>query len=146
MKADPAILATFGLYFMFVVIYLFFELVIINYRPVILPGEEHVEASFPSSHSMLAVMIMGSYYLLSQRYIAEDKTKLIVRIVCIVLMAGTVLTRLFAGVHWLTDIIGGVWIGAVLIIAYDGVLDVCDEYRRKKKKKKKARPQENAQA
>ncbi len=145
-KAEPAILATFGLYCMFVIIYLFFELVIINYRPVIMPGDEHVEASFPSSHSMLAVMIMGSYYLLAQRYVREDTLKLVLRILCVLLIVGTPLTRLLAGVHWLTDIIGGIWIGAVLLIAYDGVLDVCDETRRKRKKKKKARTQENAQA
>ncbi|MBR2760484.1 MAG: phosphatase PAP2 family protein [Solobacterium sp.] len=143
-KADPAVLATFALYFMFAVIYLFFEIVIINYRPMIMPGDEHVEASFPSSHSMLAVIIMGSYYLLTQRYVTNLKTRKILRIVCAVLMVGTILTRFLSGVHWLTDILGGVWIGIALIIAYDGALDDCDAYRKKKKRKKKAAPAEAA--
>lgn len=146
-NAEPVVLATFGLYFMFAVIYLLFELFIVNYRPVIMPGDEHVEASFPSSHSMLAVIVMGSFYLMTQRYVRNEKAKRIIRILCIILMAGTILTRLLAGVHWHTDIVGGVWIGIALIAAFDGILDLCDlKRKRKRRKKKKAHPLETSEA
>ena len=50
--------ATLGIYILLAVLYLVFEFVVINYRPVIL--EEGLEASFPSTHSMLAIAVMFS--------------------------------------------------------------------------------------
>ncbi len=137
MKVDHALLATYVLYFAVIVIYILFEVVIINYRPVIMPGEEHVEASFPSSHTMLGMVFNGSFFLLIQRYVKDRKMCRILSIVTGVLLVASVLSRLFSGVHWFTDILGGVWISTVLLLAYDGALDEVDKRRRRKKRKKK---------
>ena len=59
-KVDPEIYALAGLYVVVLMLYVIFEKVIINYRPVIMPDEEHVEASFPSSHTMLGFVILHS--------------------------------------------------------------------------------------
>jgi len=95
--------------------YLLFELVVINYRPVLEDGA--LAASYPSSHSMLAVAVagMGTGYLVR-------RLKGVWRVICCVaLNAAAVLTvggRLLGGVHWLTDIIGGCLFGLVITFGY----------------------------
>ena len=54
-RVDADLWALAGLYVALGAAYVLFEKVIINYRPVILPTETALEASFPSSHTMLAV-------------------------------------------------------------------------------------------
>ena len=53
LKVDKEILALGGLYILVIGIYVLFENVIVNYRPIIMPGCSNPEASFPSSHTML---------------------------------------------------------------------------------------------
>ena len=101
------------------VAYVFFEVLVINYRPVLEDGE--LAASYPSSHTMLAVAVagMGAIYLL-RRF----KPKIwhgslgasLIGLACV-----TVASRLFSGVHWLTDILGGVLLGGVIVAAYGAV-------------------------
>ena len=122
-KVDPELLALLCLYGAVFVVYVFFEVVIINYRPIIMPGELHPEASFPSSHTMLACVILGSAILLVKRYIPSLRARLVLRILCGVLMAVVILGRLYSGVHWLTDICGGILYGAALVFLYAGALD-----------------------
>ena len=69
LKVDREILALGGLYIVVIGLYLFFENVIINYRPIIMPDNTSPEASFPSSHTMLVCVIMGSAAMLINRYI-----------------------------------------------------------------------------
>ena len=122
-KVDPELLALACLYGAVFVVYVFFEVVVINYRPIIMPGELHPEASFPSSHTMLACVILGSAMLLVKQYIPFRRTRLVLRILCGVLMAVVVLGRLYSGVHWLTDICGGLLYGAALLFLFAGALD-----------------------
>ena len=65
LKVDKELLALGGLYLIVIGLYVLFELVIVNYRPIIMPGSIHPEASFPSSHTMLVCVIMGSAILFS---------------------------------------------------------------------------------
>ncbi len=112
-----------GLFMMFFVffgaaaLYVLFEMVIINYRPIILPGEE-LEASFPSSHTLLAVAFMGPVI----HDIAVKEKSRIAKAILIptgaVLMASVIVGRLLSGVHWLTDILGGLFIGSALVLTY----------------------------
>ncbi|MBQ7677164.1 MAG: phosphatase PAP2 family protein [Lachnospiraceae bacterium] len=117
-KVDRPLLALGGLYVVTAVLYVFFEKVVVNYRPVILPGEEHVEASYPSTHTLLAVVVFGSAFLLFGRYVQNETAQAILQIVNVVLLVFTVLGRLLSGAHWLTDIIGGILLGAGLVCAY----------------------------
>lgn len=120
-KADRHMSAMFLVYFILAVVYVVFEKVIINYRPVIMPGDEHVEASFPSSHTMLLVTIMGVAAVALGHYIENKVVKIILQILCIVLIAAMVMGRLLSGVHWFTDVIGGVLIGLTLVFLYIGL-------------------------
>jgi undecaprenyl-diphosphatase len=100
--------------------YLFFEIVVINCRPVLEEGE--LAASYPSSHAMLAASVagMGAAYLfkyLKPKFWHGLLCGFLVGLACV-----TVSLRLFGGVHWLTDIVGGVLLGLVITFAY---LSVC---------------------
>ncbi len=99
------------------VLYVLFEFVIINYRPIILPGEE-LEASFPSSHTLLAVAFIGPAI---HDAIVKEKSKTAKWVLAAsfaVLMVAVVVGRFISGVHWLTDILGGLLIGSTLVLTY----------------------------
>ena len=98
-KVDPEIYALAGLYVVVLMLYVIFEKVIINYRPVIMPDEEHVEASFPSSHTMLGFVIMGSTFIVIDKYIKNESICRLIRIVSILILIAIVFGRLFSGVH-----------------------------------------------
>lgn len=100
--------------------YVFFEIFIINYRPILMDGE--IEASYPSSHTMLAVCFLFAVIRECNILINNDQTNKMIKIASIVLMVAIVLGRLISGVHWFTDIIGGVLISSVLCMLYHSVL------------------------
>ena len=118
------------LYVVFAALYVFFEKVIINYRPMIMPDETDPEASFPSTHTMLVCVVMGSTILLLRRYIHNDVLRLVLQIVSALIIVVMVVGRLLCGVHWLTDIIGGVLISAALVSAYAAMIDKGRKKRR----------------
>ena len=122
LKVDREILSLGGLYIVVIGLYLFFENVIINYRPIIMPDNTSPEASFPSSHIMLVCVIMGSAAMLINRYIRNKPLNRILRAVCYVIIGVTVVGRLIAGVHWFTDILGGILISVTLLSLYEEVI------------------------
>ena len=118
LKVDRAILALGGLYIIVIGLYVLFEVLIVNYRPIIMPGGTGPEASFPSSHTMLVCVIMGSAMMLIDRYIAVKTLRGLLRIICAVIIGVTVIGRSIAGVHWFTDILGGILISASLLALF----------------------------
>ncbi len=112
-KVDPAIYGLGGLYIITIMFYLLFEILVINYRPILTDGE--LEASFPSSHTMLAVSVLGSAIIYFITKLKNSKPFVIANFVLIVMMAGG---RLISGVHWFTDIVGGVILGCALVSLY----------------------------
>lgn len=115
-----------GCYFVIVVAaYLFFEMYIINYRPVIL--QEGLEASFPSSHTMIVLCIMAAVIEQFRRRIHQPKLRWCVCFVSGAIIAVTIIGRLVSGVHWMTDIVAGVLLGTALFSLY---LSVVKEYNK----------------
>lgn len=112
-KVDKKIICLGIFYVLVGITYVFFEKVIINYRPVMLEGE--LEASYPSSHTMLAVCICLSSLLISKDYIKNIKIRKIVNDITWLLMVVLVVGRSLSGVHWISDIIGGVIISLFLV-------------------------------
>lgn len=98
--------------------YLLFEKVIINYRPVILDEAEGLEASFPSSHTMIAIVILGSAIHQLRQRIRNGGLRVIVLAACWLLMIGIIAGRIMSGVHWATDIAGGLLLALALIFTY----------------------------
>ncbi|MBR2991298.1 MAG: phosphatase PAP2 family protein [Solobacterium sp.] len=100
-----------------IVTYILFEHVIINYRPVTPDGV--LEASYPSSHTMIAMSVLGSSALYLQAHRKYNRT------MAAAMWTGTVLApvlRLFSGQHWLTDIIGGCLFSLAFIALYRALI------------------------
>ena len=133
LKVDKEILLLGALYVVTVIFYIFFEKVIVNYRPILLPDGEGVEASFPSSHTMLSCVILGSGLQLLKKYGKKNKTlQLVLTVVFAVMLALIVAGRLISGVHWFTDILGGILLSVALLNAYEGLLKL---WKRSEKQK-----------
>ena len=114
-KVDKRLIILGCFYIMVLLCYIFFENVIINYRPILIDGV--LEASYPSSHTVLAITICLSSLLISKYYFKENIQKT-VDIITWILLIIIVVGRLLSGVHWLTDIIGGIIISDFLVTAY----------------------------
>lgn len=112
-KVDVKIYVLACFYLLTFAFYLLFEVVVINYRPVLIEGE--LEASYPSSHTLLSFCVIGSALILLEDFIKNKKLLTAGYIVGAVIMLATVFTRLFSGAHWFTDIIGGVILSSALI-------------------------------
>ena len=125
-KVDGAIYALAGLYVVTIGLYVIFEKVIINYRPVIMPDEVALEASFPSSHTMLACVIFGSAIVMIGKYIDNDMLCKLLIALATVLLILVVAGRLVSGVHWFTDIVGGVLISGALVFTFIGIVGKID--------------------
>ena len=124
LKVDKEVLCLGGLYVIMMALYVFFEKVIVNFRPILEEGQTLPEASFPSSHTMLACVVFGSMLLILDKYLTDPKMLRVVKLVLWVIIILSVLGRLFCGVHWLTDILGAVWISITLIFAFSAMLDI----------------------
>ena len=116
-KVDCRILLLGVFYVMVIAVYLFFEVVVVNDRPIIL--SESLEASFPSSHVMFVNCIMATAMLQFHYYLRERKAWLWMSdIVSVLIITATVIGRLISGVHWFTDIVAGILLSSVLIALY----------------------------
>ena len=134
LKVDKEILLLGCLYVVTVIFYVFFEKVVVNYRPMLMPDGTGPEASFPSSHTVLSCVILGSGLLLVRKYARKSKTvQLVLTVIFAVLLALIVAGRLLAGVHWFTDIIGGLLLSAALLNAYEGLLKLWKQSDKKKR-------------
>lgn len=100
------------------IVYLVTARVSINYRPVVLDVTEGLELSYPSSHTLLAVSVCGALLLQLRLRVKRRDLRKILMAAAWVLMVLAVLSRLAAGVHWFTDIVGGILLGAALSRTY----------------------------
>jgi len=121
-KVDRSILALGGFYIIVLAMYIFFEIVVINYRPVLIDG--YLEASYPSSTTMLVMCVMPTAMMQLHARIKSDVFRRCVLISIAAFTAFMVIGRLASGVHWLTDIIGGALVSAGLVITYASVSDI----------------------
>lgn len=115
-KVDSSILVLGGFYIVVFTVYLFFEFFIINYRPVLIEGI--LEASYPSSTTMLVMCIMPTAMMQFSRLITNKNARNVVNVFCGVFTALMVIGRLFSGVHWLTDILAGALLSTSLVMFY----------------------------
>ena len=130
MKVDRELLGAGVLYVVVLALYVAFEKIIVNYRPVIMPGETAPEASFPSSHTLLACVVFGSAVILADTYVRKHKARKRVRAVFVILILVMVIGRLLSGVHWITDIVAGLLFSGSLLSAFKGYIDLPQPQRR----------------
>lgn len=106
-----------GAYYVLVIFgYLLFEMVPINYRPVLIEG--FLEASYPSSTTLLVLSVMPTLYFQAQRRLTASALRQTIRIFSVLFSAFMVLGRLVSGVHWLTDIMGAVLLSSGIFLIY----------------------------
>ena len=120
-KVDRKIIILGVFYVVVLAFYLLFEKVIINYRPVILDGV--LEASFPSSHTMLSICVCMSAIYVNKDYIKNKSYLNIVNSFLFILMLLVIFGRLISGVHWLSDIVGGLIISSMLLSYFYTLVD-----------------------
>lgn len=126
-KVDAEILMAGVLYLVMFALYVFFEKFALNLRPMIVPGETELEASFPSTHTLLGCVVFGSAMLLSGKLLKNKGLKVLFGIGFAVLALATGIGRLFSGVHWFTDIIAGFLYSATLLSFYKAFVVLINE-------------------
>ncbi len=120
-KVDLQILAMGGLFIVTLALYVFFEKVVVNCRPIILPDETGPSPSFPSSHTVMVIVILGSAALALKKYVKSPALCALLRIACVLLILIMVCCRFLSGCHWFTDILGGVLVSAAMLCLFDAV-------------------------
>jgi len=120
LKVDIDIIAL-GIYYIIVISsYIIFEMIPINYRPILING--FLECSYPSSTTLLVLTVMPTVIFQSNKRLQNPKIKKTTMFITIVFSLFMVIGRLVSGVHWLTDIIGSCFLSAGLFYIYKAVV------------------------
>ena len=115
-KVDFSILVLGGFYLLVMAVYSLFEVLVLNYRPVLING--CLEASYPSSTTMLVLCVMPTTLMQLNARIKSQTLKRWVGFGITAFILFMVIGRLLSGVHWFTDIIGGALLSAGLVMLY----------------------------
>ena len=108
-----------GVYYAVVILgYVVFEMIPINYRPILIDG--FMEASYPSSTTLLVLSVMMTVVFQARKRVKNDIIKEIITIATILFSLFMVVGRMISGVHWLTDIIGSLFLSVGLFLLYKG--------------------------
>lgn len=121
-RVDFDILALGGFYVAVLGVYLLFEVFALNYRPVLINGQ--LEASYPSSTTVLVLCVMLAAAMQIRTRFKKGWVRCALTLFCITFAAFMVIGRLFSGVHWATDIVGGTLLSAGLLLTYRAVCDL----------------------
>lgn len=121
-KVDFSILVLGGFYNIVMAAYILFEMVVVNYRPVLING--YLEASYPSSTTMLVMCVMPTAIMQFHSRIKNDFLKRSITVAIIAFIVFMVIGRLVSGVHWFTDIIGGALLSTGLVLLYRAVVSL----------------------
>ena len=119
LKVDYSILVLGGFYILVISAYILFEMFAVNYRPVLIDG--YLEASYPSSTTLLVMCVMPTSVMQLHTRIKNKNIRNIISVVIYAFMAFIVIGRFVSGVHWLTDIVGGIILSAGLVMLYYSV-------------------------
>ena len=126
-RVDHTILALGVFYIVVIAVYLLFETVVINYRPTLIEG--YLEASYPSSTTMLVTCIMPTAAIELNARIKSIRIRRCVILSIIAFSAFMVIGRLISGVHWLSDIVGGIIISVSLVMIYAAFISLIRKKR-----------------
>ena len=127
LKVGRSILTLGGFYIVVMAVYILFEIVVINYRPTLING--YLEASYPSSTTMLVMCVMPTAMMQFSTRIKNDLFRRCVMFMIIVFIAFMVIGRLVSGVHWITDIIGGALLSTAIVLMYYSIGNIVAKSR-----------------
>ena len=115
-KVDQGILALGTFYIIVIAVYVLFEYVVINYRPVLINGI--LEVSYPSSTTLLTLCVMLTAAMQFEARIQNKAIRKAIVIGIVIFTTFMVIGRLIFGVHWFSDIIGGILFSTGLDLLY----------------------------
>ena len=128
LRVDPDILLL-GIYYVLVIAcYLIFEMIPVNYRPVLIEGR--LEASYPSSTTLLVLSVMPTLWFQANRRVSNAMIRKAVAVFVVTFSVFMVIGRLVSGVHWATDIIGSVLLSAGLYMLYRSAVLYSDKAKK----------------
>ncbi len=119
LKVDKEIYVLALFYILVVGVYVFFEKFIVNYRPILIDGV--LEASYPSSHTLMSICLCGSSIIINKK-LFKNKLGDIENILSVILILLIVAGRIISGVHWFTDILGGIIISSALLVIFYSII------------------------
>ena len=119
LKVDKEIYVLALFYVLVVGVYVFFEKFIINYRPILIDGL--LEASYPSSHTLMSICLCGSSIIINKK-LFKNKFGDIENVLSVILILLIVIGRIISGVHWFTDILGGIIISSTLLVIFYSII------------------------
>ena len=122
LKVDYSILILGGFYIVVMAVYVLFEMFVVNYRPVLIGGI--LEASYPSSTTMLVMCVMLTAIMQFNTRIKNNILRRSISSVITVFIVFMVIGRLVSGVHWLTDIVGGILLSTGLVLMYRAIISL----------------------
>ena len=128
LRVDSDILLLGVYYVLVIVCYLIFEMIPINYRPVLIEGR--LEASYPSSTTLLVLSVMPTLMFQTYRRVENPLSRRAVATFVIAFSMFMVFGRLISGVHWATDIIGSILLSAGLYMLYRSVVMYTDKVKK----------------
>ena len=120
LKVDYNILILGGFYIATMAVYVLFEMLVVNYRPILING--YLEASYPSSTTMLVMCVMPTAIMQFNSRIKNEVFKRCVATAITIFIIFMVIGRLISGVHWFTDIVGGALLSAELVLMYRAII------------------------
>lgn len=113
---DRSLLALGSFYLAVGAAFVLFELFPVNYRPILIDGV--LEASYPSSTTLLVLTVLPTAAMDLRDRIRDRNIRRPVLWAMALLTVFMMAARLVSGVHWLTDILGGILLSAGLVTLY----------------------------
>lgn len=115
-KVDYTIIVLGGFYIIVIAVYIIFEIFVVNYRPILING--YLEASYPSSTTMLVMCVMPTAIMQFNNRIKSNTARKCISLVISAFIIFMVVGRFISGVHWFSDIVGGALISTSLVLMY----------------------------
>lgn len=115
-KVDRSILLLGVFYIIVFIFYILFEKAVINYRPILIEGK--LESSYPSSTTMLVLCVIPTAIMQLKRRISNIRLRKILTYALAIFAVFMLIARIISGVHWISDIIGGVLLSGGLVTLY----------------------------
>ena len=113
---DRSILLLGALFAVLAALFAVLEMLAVNYRPILIDGVH--EVSYPSSTTLLFATVMPTAAMEMRGRIRSRATGRALLFISVAVTVLVVAARCISGVHWLTDIVGGVLLSSGLVMLF----------------------------
>ena len=94
-------------------------------RPRPSPSLVHVDSqpssfSFPSGHADTVIVLFGFIFYMAAVHVKDVRIRRTLQAACVWVIVGTGLQRVYVGDHWPSDVLGGYYLGALILAGLVG--------------------------